>query len=85
MKTQKLSYEDWFNWNGKTSDTVRFAEVPQKRSPLATSQSLIKKSELEKIRAAHAQEKAAKVAGQEATSNTQRIDVCFDSLWRKCT
>jgi hypothetical protein len=86
MKTPNPNeQEEWIKWNGKASDTVRFAQTTQKRAAITTSQALIKKADLEKMRAARAQERAAKASDQETTSNTQRIDVCFDSLWRKCT
>jgi hypothetical protein len=76
MNNQKLAFFGWNSPKGKpASGGPRIALVP-KKPKVVVSQLANKMADVEK-----------KITGgsRELLANTQRLDDCFASMWRRCT
>jgi len=85
MKTQNLSLAGWNSKQGGTSMAGCFFPVGDKKTPAMVSRPVDKKSDLGKTGGKMAREKGIRFGCQETTSNTQHLDACFASMWRRCT
>jgi hypothetical protein len=86
MKTQNSAHIPtlslWNSWKRKQANSSRFVSRSPKQMPAATTPAGGKKTESDKAKNKRAVE--IKVGYPQTTCNTQRLDVCFSSLWRQC-